>query len=298
MIAENFEARLLDWAKRRPDVRAIVVAGSRARQTGGADKWSDWDLHLVTSTPARYYGVDWLPEIAPVWCASSQLTPRGVVKVSAVFEDGLEVDFLPLASWQMKLVYLAMRHAAWKDWLPSKLVRGIWETRSFLMGSGHRVLHGGPEWESRISAALSAEWPARTMGELEFLQLTEAFWQKAAWVAKKIARPEPRSAMHWLHKIVTDEVFTLLAEEARLGGRVSRPEARKAEQWLDEKRLGQTEMVTSTDQHVLAKALLRQIELFEEVSASVARSRGFSLRNYSAVTRWLRDVLTPLAREN
>ena len=54
-------------------------------------------------------------------------------------------------------------------------------------------------------------------------------------------------------------------------------EALKAEKWLDAKRLEQTKVVTGTDQQVLARALLAQITLFEEVSQSVAR-RNFGLR--------------------
>lgn len=100
--------------------------------------------------------------------------------------------------------------------------------------------------------------------------------------------------MHWLHKLVIEHVYALLEEEAWLADRVARPEALKAEKWLDARRLEQTAVETSTDQRVLARSLLTQISLFEEVCQSVAESRGFVLPDYSAVATWLRQELTKL----
>lgn len=100
--------------------------------------------------------------------------------------------------------------------------------------------------------------------------------------------------MHWLHRLISEHVYALLAEEALLAGRSSRPEARKSEQWLDAHRLKQTAITTSTDQKILAQALLAAIALFEEVSRGVAQSRGFSLPDYGPVAAWLRTQLTRL----
>ncbi len=294
MTGHEYEDRIVEWAKRQSDVEALVLAGSRALASGKPDRWSDWDFHLVSSQPGRYYGTQWLKEIAPVWCAHSERTPRGVIKVSAVFEDGLEADFVPLAAWQMKLVYWSMRRPGLKKLMPARLRRGIVETRAFLLGSGYRVLVGGESWEQRLEAT-QVDWPARAMNADEYSKHIAAFWQKSVWICKKIARPEPRSAMHWMHMLIVEHVYALLAEEARVAGRVPRPEARKAELWLDSNRLTQTAIETSPDQSVLARTMLTEIALFEEVSVSVAQSRGFVLPDYSAVADWLRVELAKLS---
>lgn len=122
-----------------------------------------------------------------------------------------------------------------------------------------------------------------------------AFWQQAVWITKKIARPEPRSALHWLHRIVLDRVYALLEEEAWLAGRKARPEALKAEKWLDERRLSQTRMATDLDQKTLARALLAQLDLFEDLSRGIAAARGVELPDYSAVAGWVRSELAKLA---
>lgn len=290
MDAPEFEARLIAWASSQPGLEALVLGGSRAGGGGNADVWSDWDLQLITTRPEDYRNSGWLSGIAPCWCAHVERTPRGFIKVSAIFADGLEADFMPLASWQMKLVYAGMRHPGWANLMPYRLRHGIQETRGFLLGSGHRLLVGSPVWEKRFEA-LQIEWPAVAMTAAEFAQHTTAFWQKAAWVFKKIARPEPRSAMHWLHLLVMYQVYPLLAEEARLAGFVPRAEARKAEQWLGEERLQQTAIETGPNQRVLARALLAEIALFREVSDHVAARRGFTRPDCAAIEAWLRAEL-------
>jgi aminoglycoside 6-adenylyltransferase len=294
MTAPEFEARIITWARQQPDLQALVLAGSRAREEGKADVWSDWDFHLITSRPQRYQQTGWLEKIAPCWCAHAERTPRGVIKVSAVFEQGFEADFVPLAAWQMKLVYAGMRHPGWAHWMPRRLRRGIQETRGFMLGSGHRLLVGGADWARRFTA-LQVAWPETGLTVEEFADHTAAFWQKAVWVFKKIARPEPRSAMHWLHLLVVHQVYPLLAEEARLAGRPPRPEARKAEQWLDDARLRQTAIMTGPEPQVLARALLAELTLFREVAQSVAARRGFTLPDYSAVEAWLRAELAKVS---
>jgi len=293
MTANELETRIVEWARRQPDIKALVLAGSRA-VAGASDGHSDWDFHLITNRPACYAHAGWPGEIAPCWCVHSARTPRGVIKVSAVFEGGLEADFVPLAAWQMKLVYWAMRHPERAAWMPRRLHKGIMETRAFMLGTGYRLLAGAPEWEERFQA-LKTPWVDPGLLAVEFAAHVAAFWQKSVWICKKIARPEPRSAMHWLHMVVTEHVYALLAEEARLAGRVPRPEARKAEQWLDERRLQQTAIETGLDQRGLARALLAEISLFEEVGLSVARSRGFVPTDHSAVAAWLRAELAKLA---
>jgi hypothetical protein len=194
----------------------------------------------------------------------------------------------------MKLVYWAMRFPAHADLMPGRLRRGIRETRAFMLGTGHRLLVGSPSWARRFEA-LQQPWPDPGLSAGEFAGQVGAFWQKSVWVCKKIARPEPRSAMHWMHGLVTEHVYALLAEEARLAGRVARPEARKAEQWLDERRQAQTAFETGPDPRTLARALLAVIALFEEVSRSVAATRGFARPDDQAVAAWLRRELTRIA---
>ena len=293
MTDQEFEQRIVEWARGQADLAALVQIGSRARVNGEVDAWSDWDYHLITSDPARYLGTEWLAQVAPVWSAHVERTPRGVSKLSAVFTGGHEVDFVPLAAWQMKLVYWAMARPGLAGLFPAALLRGIANTR-LVVGPGHRVVLGGAEWERRL-AALAVPWPEPGFGTENFQAHCAAFWRHAVWVQKKICRGEVRAAMRWNQREVMEHLLALLEEEARLAGRPVRPEARKAEQWLDDRRLAQTAIPVAPDQRTLARALLAEIALFEEVSRSVALGRGFTLPDDAAVAAWLRAELTPLA---
>ncbi len=293
MTAQEFENRIIAWAKQRPDIKALVLGGSRAG-TAGVDELSDWDFQLITTRPDDYRNTRWLTEIAPCWCAHAESTPRGVIKVSAVFANGIEADFVPLANWQMRVVFWGMRHPRLAERMPRRLLHGIRETRGFLLGSGFRLLVDGGGWGHRLTA-LQTSWPEENIPHSVYIRHVSAFWQKATWVCKKVARPEPRSAVLWMHAMLRDHLYALLAEEARLAGRPARAEARKAEQWLDDRRLAQTDIAVNLDQQALARALLAQIDLFEDVSRSVALARGFALPDNAAVAAWLRSELTPLA---
>lgn len=289
MNAQEFEARIVDWARRQSDIEALIQIGSRVQAMGQVDQWSDWDYQLVTANVAHYCGADWLSAIAPVWSAHHERTPRGVIKLSVVFEGGHEVDFVLIPAWQMKLVYWAMRRPAITGIYPAFLRRGLANTR-MVVCPGYRVVLGGAPWEKRL-AALQTAWPEPSFLAADFEFHVSAFWRHVVWVQKKVCRGEVRAAMRWNQLEVAEHLLALLAEEARVAGRPARPEARKAEQWLDARRLSQTVIETGPDQKVLARALLAQLELFEEVTRSVATSRGFNVRDYSAVAAWLRVEL-------
>jgi len=293
MTAPEFEARLVAWARSLPDLEALVQIGSRVQPGAVVDAWSDWDYQLITRDPGRYQNHDWPAQIAPCWSAHLERTPRGVMKLSAVFAGGWEADFVLLPAWQMKLVCWAMAHPELNGLFPGVLRRAVYNLR-LVAGYGHRVVLGGSGWERRY-ASLATPWPVVRFAAEDFRYHTGAFWRHAIWVAKKILRGELRAAQRWMHLELREQTYALLAEEARLAGRTPRPEARKAEHWLDARRLAQTDIATGTDQCGLARALLAEISLFEEVCTSVAASRGFARPDYSAVASWLRVELAKLA---
>jgi Streptomycin adenylyltransferase len=295
MTPQEFEARITDWARARPDVEALIQIGSRVQPQSRSrvDAWSDWDYHLVVRDRRQLLNRAWVEQIAPGWCVHLEGIEDGVTKVGCIFENGLEADFVLLVPWQMKLVYWAMARPGLSRWYPRSLRSGIHNTQRVLR-PGYKVICGGPAWEKRLRA-LEVPWPERIMSEADFTQAAAAFWRHAVWLLKKIARGELRAAARWYTLEMFDHIHVLLAEEARLAGRRPRTEARSAEQWLDAARLRQTEITTAPDRRVMTQALLAAIGLFEEVSASVAAGRGFKPADHAAVAAWLRAELAKLA---
>ena len=300
MTAQEFENRIIAWAQRQSGLEALIQIGSRVQPGATVDGWSDWDYHFIVRDPARYRNTDWPAEIAPCWCSHYEKTGSGVVKLGAVFENGLEVDFVLLAAWQMKLVYWAMARPGLRRLYPPALINGVHNTQR-VVGLGHQVIFGDPAWESRLTA-LKMPWLERTMiSAADFVQASSAFWRHAVWLLKKIARGELRAAARWYTLEMFDHVYVLLAEEARLAGRGEGRQirfgdipARKAEQWLNAARLRQTEITTAPNQKIMAVALEAAIDLFQELSASVAKQRGFARPDCAAVEAWLRAELAKL----
>jgi hypothetical protein len=293
MTASEFEARLVAWVRARPDVAALVQIGSRVQVGATVDAWSDWDYQLIVRDPTPYLNRAWPAQIAPCWTAHLERTPRGVMKLSAVFAGGWEADFVLLTAWQMRLVCRAMRHPGAAAWYPPALREGVRNLR-LVAGPGHRVVIGGSAWEQRY-AALGVAWPESGFTADDFLFHTAGFWRHAVWITKKIRRGELRAAQRWAHIELREHTYALLAEEARLEGRAPRPEARQAERWLGEARLRQMTALTGVTQRELAGALLAELTLFHEVTASVAARRGWAVPDHAAVGAWLRTELAQAA---
>ncbi len=286
MNPHELEEKIARWAHEQNDIEAVVQVGSRVQRNALVDLWSDWDYQLITSNPRKYYNDRWPSQIGPIWCAHCEKSPRGVTKVSVVLEDGYEVDFMPVAAWQLKLAYFLMQ----RSWLASKIPlgaqRGIRLLR-LVVKPGFRVIKGTAIWSNRMEA-LKRPWPEAIMNYKEFVFHQSAFWRRATWILKKLARGEFRAALrsYWIDLV--EASYGILEEEARLIGKYARPDARYAETWLSEERILQTSIMTAPDRQVLGEALLSQIDLFKSASTRVASMRRFSLPNHSAIEAWLR----------
>jgi hypothetical protein len=300
MTAPEFEARVNAWASSRSDIEALIQIGSRVQSGAVVDAWSDWDYHLITRKSANYRELGWLNEIAPVWCAHAERTSSGVIKVGAVFAGGLEADFVLLEAWQMRVLYWAMARPKMQAIYPARLIRGIYDTKR-VVGLGYRVVADRQGWAARL-VSLQEAWPQNgIISPAEFGQVTTAFWRHAVWILKKTGRGEMRAAVRCYVRELYDQIYILLAEEARLSGRGAGHQirfgdypARKAEQWLDERRLAQTVGGARADQRDLARALGDTLTLFREASEAVAAQRGFPIADHSAVEKWLREELAKL----
>ncbi|HVT73543.1 MAG TPA: aminoglycoside 6-adenylyltransferase [Lacunisphaera sp.] len=289
MTAEEFEDRIVSWARRKPEIEALVQIGSRVQQNAVVDEWSDWDYQLILRKPARFYHEGWPKEIAPCWQVHFERTPRQATKLSAVFESGWEAEFVLLPVWQMKIVFWAMRRPRAMSWFPPALIQGISNVR-MVAGAGYRVILGGPAWERRY-CALQVAWPDTEFTADDFRHHVAAFWRHAVWVGKKVMRGELRAAQRWHHVALCEHTYALLMEEARIAGRNPRPEARQAELWLAARRLEQTSVGTAPTPDQMAKALLAQVTLFQEASRSIAVHHGFELADHGPLETWIRDGL-------
>jgi aminoglycoside 6-adenylyltransferase len=189
--------RLVAWADTRPDVRGVVVIGSRARvDDHPADPWSDFDVLLTTTHPGHYLTTrNWLEALGRPWLTYVEPTAAGGQNERrVVFEDAVEADFAIAADRHLKLaayVLSAIRRAPIaRRILPDRISDQL-ATLSDVLSRGARILVDKDGTMRRVLRLVSAHGRHAAMPtEIEFLTVVERFWHGAIWSAKHIRRGE------------------------------------------------------------------------------------------------------------
>ena len=140
--------RALDrWLQAEPSVRAAVLFGSQVRKPGSAtaaDGWSDIDLHIITSAPARTEALDWARAFPDHRLCLSAVRPAtgGVRKVTLLFDDG-EADLVLVPSAKLRMAALAMHLGLHRK---IDFLAGALNNLATIMGGGFRFLKGEKTW--------------------------------------------------------------------------------------------------------------------------------------------------------
>ncbi len=174
---EQLIGRLVAWAETLPDIRAAVIIGSQARTNRPADEWSDLDLILLTTRPARYTDTSaWLHEIAPHWLTFVEGTINGERERRVLFEGGLDVDFIALPVEALSS--------------PEALSADVLD----IIRRGFRIILDKDGCLTRLATNLHAAdlsiSIALPLDETAFLNTVHDFWYHTVWSAKKLRRGE------------------------------------------------------------------------------------------------------------
>ena len=170
---DPFLEHVVEWAARQPDVRALVMTGSRARPAGPVDEASDYDLEVLTSDVGKYETDEWLAEIAPVWVylPTTRSDESRYLTRLVVFADAVKVDF---------------------SFAPLELLDEAVETQTLtpLYERGYRVLVDKDGLAARLREP-GFRPPARALPtEAELRASAEEFWFEASHIPKLLRRNE------------------------------------------------------------------------------------------------------------
>ncbi|WP_458190484.1 aminoglycoside 6-adenylyltransferase [Haladaptatus sp. NG-WS-4] len=262
---EQLLDRFVAWAETKPDLRGIVVVGSRARDDRPADEWSDLDLLVVTTDPDRYLdGTDWLSALGTPILTFLESTATGDgTERRVLFAGGLDVDFVPIP-----MERLARMECDGPD--PdeaSTLARGVRVVYD-AGGIGEMVAGATPE---------SPPEPEPPSSE-EFRELVADFWYHAVWTAKKLRRGERLTAMGCVDGYLKhDCLLPMLQWHTR--ARTERDTwhgGRFLEEWADERVVNELqEAFAHYDADDLWRALFATMELFRWVAREAAKELKF-----------------------
>lgn len=282
-VDAKWDASVEQWACARRDISALVQIGSRVQSGAVVDKWSDYDYQLITPRPKAFLSGAFARELGRCWAISAQEAFGGVIKVTAVYEDALEADFVILKAWEVALAATANRFPGCAFLWPGILRRGVEDLRC-VAGRGCKVIKGSKRWERRYASLVPF---VRQITKAEFISLSGAFWARAVWIAKKIERGELFAAQRAIHADLFEPTFRLLEVEASLVGVTPRPEARGAERWLPPARVSALGIPTAADREYLRDALVRIADLFVDVSSMVGRKQGWEAPSHAEVRAWI-----------
>jgi aminoglycoside 6-adenylyltransferase len=172
-VSDAFLERLVEWAARQPDVRALVLTGSRARADGRVDDVSDYDLEVLTTEPARYATPEWMDELGPVWVylPTTRSDDERYMTRLVVFAEAVKVDF---------------------SFAPPDLLEDMVAARKLspLYERGYRVLLDRDGLAARLPEP-SGRPTGRTLPtEAELRAAVEEFWFEASHIPKLLKRGE------------------------------------------------------------------------------------------------------------
>jgi aminoglycoside 6-adenylyltransferase len=193
---DELETRFVEWGGARPDVRAVLVVGSRARVDHPADEWSDLDLAFVTRDAKRYAAdASWLRDIGDVWAAYHD---HEGVTWHVLFAGGLDAGVAPLPASMVRaarvLLAATRRAPRLRRLLPSAVrarVSGIERDLAAYLGPGVRVLLDKDGQVTRMLGYVPRAGSAKEPPRLEtFLAVIDEFWLVAVWNAKHLRRGE------------------------------------------------------------------------------------------------------------
>jgi aminoglycoside 6-adenylyltransferase len=156
------------WAEERPDVRAALLVGSRARTSEPADEWSDYDFVLLLEDPQPYIDdAGWLTAFGRPLLTFLEPTAVGAfVERRVLFDNGQDADFTLLPASAVELI----GH----------------DDVAAVFGRGYRVLVD----RAGVASRIRTKSPAPSRADGDYAQLSNDFWYHAILAAKKLRRGE------------------------------------------------------------------------------------------------------------
>ena len=276
MDYEDLLKAIIGFARTSEDIAGLVLFGSRATQR--ADQYSDVDLIVVTSDPARYQASeDWIERIGMHWLSFYEDTFGGGRERRVLFENALDADFLFFT----------------RDQLTSM----IKESRARELSAGFVILYDACGLDSLLST-LTVAHTQRPMPSREALDnLVNDFLFHTVWVAKKLLRGELWSAKSCVDCYMKQRLLTMMEWQARA---VNGPDyqtgfaGRFVDAWADPSALHDlAEAFAHYNQSDVPRALMCTMDIFSVLAKDVGQRLGYPypVEAEEKATKWVKAAL-------
>ncbi|MGN0633248.1 MAG: aminoglycoside 6-adenylyltransferase [Oscillospiraceae bacterium] len=261
MTNEQIFDRLIDFAEKSGEVRALVLFGSRARTNKICDEYSDYDILMFVNEPEKFLHSDgWLCEIAKPEISFIEQTFAGGMERRVYFSNALDMDFIIFSESEMSGVL--------SD-----------DITQMCLSRGWKVIVDKCGCSEMMSEKMPADTGRKQLSESEFENTVSCFWFHTIWAYKKLMRGE-----RWAAKMCIDAYLkTLLLSIAEYKAAADYGEnadtwhdGRFFDEWADSEILSQLDGAFGgyTDTSLIT-ALKNTMDIFSKAARSAAQKLGF-----------------------
>lgn len=255
----EIKSRMCSLAGLDGAVHAVIMIGSRTRESVPADEYSDLDTVIVTDAPEKWFSGEYPAQLGRMDISFIEPTLGGGREKRCIYDGDLDVDMIILTSAQYE----------------KAMEEGVLE---WVMNRGYKVLYADSDRIAGLAAKyVRPEVPRPEMREEEFLNTVGDFYFHNVWACKKLMRGELWSAKMCIDGYLKDRLRKMIEQYCLMTGSADVwHDGRFLDRWAD---LSVLEELKSCFAHYYAgdckKALGATHKLFARLAASVAEKRGY-----------------------
>ena len=171
----DIKEKIIEYASRDEDIKAIIAIGSSTREEVRADEYSDLDLIIVSDNPNRWYSGEYPNLLGDVRISFIEPTLGGGKERRCIYDEDRDVDMLIFAEHQFD----------------EALKAGV---ASWVMNRGYEVLYDSIAIKKEIEIYVKKGHSNPNMTAEEFDNMLNDFYFHNIWASKKLLRGELWSA--------------------------------------------------------------------------------------------------------
>ena len=276
--AADLEKTIASWCRQRPDIRAVIVIGSRGRPDRTQDQYSDLDLILFSTKVEGYVSNrEWLAQFGDLWIATLNHIGPGDPEWMAFYSPGIKADLLLVSVTPEQLITGALQSLPYQQVL----------TRGF------RVLY-----QSEADAGEHVDPSARTSpppvpSEEQFNHELNAIFFTAARFVKFSLREDSWRSQYTFEAELKSHLLTIIEWHTQLLGNPGADtwyEGRDMASWADRRVIAALRQLDAgpLSNHE-REALETYLTLLELLASEIALRLGYTFptAGQNAMISWL-----------
>ena len=256
---QDIKAKILEYANKDEDIKAIVAIGSSTRKEITADEFSDLDLFVVTNDPEKWYSGEYPELLGNVSISFIEPTLGGGKERRCIYDEDRDVDMIILTPEQFE----------------TAIKEGVAE---WVMNRGYDVLYDAMSFTDLLKTYIKPGSSEPDINEAEFLNVVNDFYFHNIWACKKLKRGELWSAKTCVDSYLKNYLLRMIElYRYKTAGVDVWHAGRFIEKWAGEEILEELKKCFAHyEKEDVMKALLATSRLFEKVTRGLANAEGFA----------------------